>query len=494
MRSFLPTYRLILVLLLLSIGIFAQQVPATDLYFNNLFFVNPAKAGDAGSTQLALFNRRQWTSIEGAPITSFISLDMPVKGKLGVGFNFAHDQINFIRTIKGSLAAKYKLQLAKEHFLSLGIQASLFDTYLNFSNVKVDDYSDAILTVGNNNNALAMGVDFGLNYQFKNIEAGVYHTQLFNNSAQAYFKNSLNSYRLQPHYGAYASYKVNINSDLSLQPRLGLRYLPGVFMQADIGAMAEFKNKFGIGALYRTQEALSLSFKYKASDLLTFLYSYGAGLQGISAYSGGTHEFMLLITFKKEVPKEEMEKRNLQLDSLTLAVKKLNDENKELDSLNSALEDRVGALEAMQVKYLDSIQIIQLLNDKLAPEEGADSTSGSLQPGERYVIENIHFEFNSYIIKQESKPILDNVVFYLNKYPRVNIEVDGHTDYVGSDAANMTLSYNRAKAVCKYLTDHGISSSRLTYKGYGESAPVATNKTVEGRARNRRIEFIILSR
>ncbi len=110
------------------------------------------------------------------------------------------------------------------------------------------------------------------------------------------------------------------------------------------------------------------------------------------------------------------------------------------------------------------------------------------------MIENIHFEFNSYVIKGESKPILDNVVFYLNKYPTVKIEVDGHTDHVGSVAANMTLSYNRAKAVCKYLTDHGISSTRLTYKGYGESSPVATNKTDKGRAKNRRIEFIVLER
>jgi type IX secretion system PorP/SprF family membrane protein len=494
MRMYLFTYRFILAALLMSSSLFAQQVPATDLYFNNLFFVNPAKAGDAGTTQLAVFNRRQWTGIEGAPVTSFLSLDLPVKGKIGLGFNFVNDQINFLRTSKASLAGKYKLQVAKDHFLSLGIQASMYDSYLNFANAKVDDYSDAILTLGPNNHALAMGVDFGLNYQFKNLEVGLYHTQMFNTSDKAYFKNNLNSYRLQAHYGGYASYNFNVNQDFSLQPRLGLRYLPGVFIQGEIGAMLDFKNKFGIGAMYRTQEAMSMSFKYKASDLFTFYYSYGAGLQGISAYSGGTHEFLVLITFKKEIPKEEMVKKELQLDSLVLAVKKLNDKNKALDSLNSALEDRVGALEAMQVKYLDSLQIIQLINDKLPATDVDDSLSGNLHVGERYVIENIHFEFNSYVIKAESKPILDNVVFYLNKYPKVKIEVDGHTDYVGSNAANMTLSYNRAKAVCKYLTDHGIASSRLSYKGYGELSPVATNKTDKGRAKNRRIEFIILAR
>ncbi len=362
MKRFGCTYRFILLMLLTSSSLFAQQIPATDLYFNNLFFVNPAKAGDAGTTQLAVFNRRQWTGIEGAPVTSFVSLDLPLKGKIGLGFNFVNDQINFLRTNKGSLSGRYKLQLAKEHFLSLGVQASLYDSYLNFSNVKVDDYSDAILTVGNNNNALAMGVDFGLNYQFRNLEIGAYHSQVFNSSAKSYFKNDLNSYRLQPHYGGYASYKFNINNEFSLQPRIGVRYLPGVFMQADMGAMLDFKNKFGVGVLYRTQETMSMSFKYKASDLFTFFYSYGAGLQGISAYSGGTHEFMILINFKKEVPLEEVEKRNMEFDSLALEVKKLGDKNKELDAVNAALEARVAVLEAMQVKYLDSLGIVQLIN------------------------------------------------------------------------------------------------------------------------------------
>ena len=103
MRKSLLTYRFLCATVLLvytALDVHAQQVPATDLYFNNLFFVNPAKAGDAPSTQLALFNRRQWTGIEGAPVTSCVSVDMPVKNNFGIGFNFSHDQINFLRNVK----------------------------------------------------------------------------------------------------------------------------------------------------------------------------------------------------------------------------------------------------------------------------------------------------------------------------------------------------------------------------------------------------------
>jgi type IX secretion system PorP/SprF family membrane protein len=497
MRKSLLTYRFLYATVLLvyaALDVHAQQVPATDLYFNNLFFVNPAKAGDAPSTQLALFNRRQWTGIEGAPATSCISVDMPLKNNFGIGFNFSHDQINFLRNVKSSLAAKYKLQVAKDHYLSIGIQGSMYDAYLNFNNVKVDDYSDGILMLGNNNNAIALGVDLGLNYQFKKLELGVFHSQAFNNSAQAYFAKTLNAYRLMPHYGAYATYRFALKANLALQPRLGLRYLPGVFMQADLGAMLDWNSKFGLGLLYRTQESMSLSFKYKASDLITFYYSYGIGTQGIATYSGGTHEFLLLFTLKKEVPAEEVENRKIQLDSLDAAVKKLNDKTKVLDSINVALDARVKALEEMQVKYLDSLEILQMIKDQMHPKTKEDSALGALQIGERYVIENIHFEFNSYVIKDESKPILDNVVKYLGFYGRVELEVDGHTDFVGSNEANMILSFNRAKSVCAYLTQHGISTARLTYKGYGEIAPVATNETDEGRAKNRRIEFIVTAR
>ncbi|MBL0315975.1 MAG: OmpA family protein [Flavobacteriales bacterium] len=72
------------------------------------------------------------------------------------------------------------------------------------------------------------------------------------------------------------------------------------------------------------------------------------------------------------------------------------------------------------------------------------------------------------------------------------MEIGGHTDNVGSDEANMTLSNNRAASVVEFLVKHGIEASRLSSKGYGETLPVATNDTDEGRAKNRRTEFKIV--
>ena len=105
--------------------------------------------------------------------------------------------------------------------------------------------------------------------------------------------------------------------------------------------------------------------------------------------------------------------------------------------------------------------------------------------------EKILFAFSSSDLGDAAKTNLNNLVGVLNKYPNTNIEVQGHTDPRGSDEYNMGLSERRASAVADYLKAQGIVASRITTKGYGESAPAYTNDTDEGMAQNRRVEFLI---
>ncbi|MGN6619378.1 MAG: OmpA family protein, partial [Ilyomonas sp.] len=90
-----------------------------------------------------------------------------------------------------------------------------------------------------------------------------------------------------------------------------------------------------------------------------------------------------------------------------------------------------------------------------------------------------------------SYPTLNDLVTVLNKYPDTNIEVQGHTDSVGSASYNQSLSEKRAGAVSDYLKSNGIASARITTKGFGESAPKYSNDTEDGRAQNRRVDFLI---
>lgn len=106
-------------------------------------------------------------------------------------------------------------------------------------------------------------------------------------------------------------------------------------------------------------------------------------------------------------------------------------------------------------------------------------------------LRGVNFEFDKDRLLPESVVILDKAVEVLKAYPDIRVEVGGHTDSVGTDAYNMGLSDRRAKVVYDYLTANGIASDRLGPNGYGESKPIDTNNTSEGRAKNRRTELVI---
>ncbi|MBI1908560.1 MAG: OmpA family protein [Deltaproteobacteria bacterium] len=109
------------------------------------------------------------------------------------------------------------------------------------------------------------------------------------------------------------------------------------------------------------------------------------------------------------------------------------------------------------------------------------------------ITKRVHFEFDKSIIRPVSFPILQAVADILSQNPNVlKVRIEGHTDWIGSDAYNQKLSQNRANAVKKWLVDHRIAASRLEAVGYGEKQPIAENSTAIGRAKNRRVAFTIL--
>ncbi len=108
------------------------------------------------------------------------------------------------------------------------------------------------------------------------------------------------------------------------------------------------------------------------------------------------------------------------------------------------------------------------------------------------VLNNVHFEFNRSDLLPDSKNLLNKVAKSLMDQPNVKLEVSGHTDSLGSDAYNMTLSNQRAASVRRYLVGQGLTASNVYSKGYGERQPVASNDTESGRAANRRVEIHLL--
>ena len=109
----------------------------------------------------------------------------------------------------------------------------------------------------------------------------------------------------------------------------------------------------------------------------------------------------------------------------------------------------------------------------------------------KIVLRGVNFDFDKSDIRPDAVPILDEAAKTLKEYGDITVSVDGYTDSIGTDAYNQALSMRRANAVRGYLERQGVPASRMTAKGFGESNPVASNATPEGRAQNRRVELIV---
>lgn len=123
----------------------------------------------------------------------------------------------------------------------------------------------------------------------------------------------------------------------------------------------------------------------------------------------------------------------------------------------------------------------------LTHEQPAFSVGGT------FIMHDIFFEFDKSTLLQQSYFELMRLTTLLETYPKMRIEIRGHTDAKGADSYNLRLSENRAKAVADYLISKGVDAKRIRYKGYGKSQPIDSNDTEEGRAKNRRVEFKILA-
>lgn len=117
-----------------------------------------------------------------------------------------------------------------------------------------------------------------------------------------------------------------------------------------------------------------------------------------------------------------------------------------------------------------------------------------IEIGESFRLNNIFFDYDKSDLRPESFPELNRLIKLLNQYPNIKIEISGHTDSQGSEQYNLKLSDNRAKSVVQHLISHNISSTRLSFKGYGESIPLKSNETEEGRQFNRRVEVKIVGK
>ncbi|UOQ70775.1 OmpA family protein [Hymenobacter cellulosilyticus] len=155
-------------------------------------------------------------------------------------------------------------------------------------------------------------------------------------------------------------------------------------------------------------------------------------------------------------------------------------------------EGRQYAMYAVADKYLMKSLSFDYSDKRAFDPLTLDIYLEPVRAGRSIVLNNLFFDTNEFELKPTSRTELNRLIQFMRQYQDVQVEVSGHTDDVGADADNITLSQNRARSVYNYLVEHGVKATRLRYKGYGETKPLVANDSDAHRQQNRRIELKIL--
>ena len=218
---------------------------------------------------------------------------------------------------------------------------------------------------------------------------------------------------------------------------------------------------------------------------------------------GGKDIFYFEIPEKAKPDKIVLAKGKANLDKETRIVLRDEQGNKTDQSFNVDQEGDFVAI--VNVENIEGNALLQIENKGSAFESLLISESdmfntiikdkvietGKIEKGKSFTLNDILYESNSSKLKESSKIVLDGFIDWLQEFEEINIEIQGHTDDIGPDKANLALSLDRAFSVMEYLLSNGIKKDRLRFKGYGETSPKVPNNSTKSRAINRRTDFLI---
>ena len=140
----------------------------------------------------------------------------------------------------------------------------------------------------------------------------------------------------------------------------------------------------------------------------------------------------------------------------------------------------------------EEVPVVEAEEPPPEPEEVTPPAPEEPKVVEKVVLNGINFDFDSAVVKEEFFPVIDEAASIIQEHPEKKVIVEGYTCSLGEEDYNAALSLQRATSVKEYLVGKGVSADRLMVKGYGEEDPVADNTTLEGRKKNRRVEFEVI--
>ena len=377
--------RLLIIILIISAGQWtrAQQVPFYSQYFFNPFIYNPSFTGQSQETRAFLSHRNQWTGIQGAPITTILTLDGPIQGeKAGLGLNMYSDKTDILERTGARMAYSYKVNINDEHMLRFGLGFGITNTKIDYSKVVVEDVNDPNLFTTAQSRA-AVDADFGLSYYWKGLKVGFAMPQLLDNLSNVEYATLDNDqvvkYNLKRHYILSANYDYEIDEKWSVHPLTLARITPGTPFQFDFGALASYEKLGWLGFVYKHEYAVGMLGGAKLNEKLYLGISYDFIINDIAGYAGSSSELLVGYVFGSSSKQKEEEARQRaemkqELDSLKGALKKTSDQT---EKNTKAIDSLGNEIQKVRTDVDDAIEQL-----KTAPQPTTSATETTTTPVE----------------------------------------------------------------------------------------------------------------
>lgn len=279
-------------------GLYAQQQAQSSLYYFNPLSYNPAYAGSRDALSINAIHRIQWTGIEGAPQTTFLTVHAPIKNsQLSIGGDLTYDEIGVSKATSAYLDVSYYIQLNdKGHRLSFGLKGGInvFDAPL--TELIVKDSGDPLQY--DIENKLRGNFGAGIYYYGTNHYLGISSLTLL--EASVLDNDDINALEQKRHYYLMGGYVFDINSYLKLKPSGLLKAVEGSPLSFDAELAGLLYDRLWIGIGYRHDESVRGYLAAYVTPQLRIGYNYDYIFNDLTKYTGGTHEFMIGYDFDFE--------------------------------------------------------------------------------------------------------------------------------------------------------------------------------------------------
>ena len=284
---------IIVLLLMITNTLFAQQDPSYSMYHYNMNVVNPAYAGVNGYTEISVNFRSQWIKIAGSPNTESISLGIPINDKLGVGFSFVNDEVFVLKETDTYIDFSYKLQVSENTNLYFGLKAG--GSFINIDLNELGIVNDPLFS----ENVSQFNPNFGVGFYLKGEK---YYVNLSAPSllkSERYDKEGalVSNATDELHLYTGAGYTFNLSDNVDLMPSMMSRYVVGAPISLDLTATVDLYDIVELGVSYRLDESVSGIACFKLGEVMRFGYAYEITTSEVGNYSDGTHEVVMQFRF-----------------------------------------------------------------------------------------------------------------------------------------------------------------------------------------------------